>query len=311
MSNDSNGYPDMSLPERNGNKKPKPSGAAKPEPPEMYGMSEEPTARWKSGDRVFAPWEPMFLYAGTIDRVVGDQAYIEFDDGDAGWVKVDEMRPLQIRRGQRVLSRRKMGLTFHPGEVIRVDGDKIVVHFEDSHDDEHTTIAAVRLITDGTNKGAEPVQVRSNRAFLKHLSEGTRVWAMWGDNALFAGTVTELDDDRAHVRFDDGDQGWISLQALIPLDIHVGMFVMSRWQMGPHYFPGQITSFEGKRVHVRYDDGDAEWTTTAALALPLQPPPGAAAPAANPSGSNLSTWAWAAVPVLIGAALLVGKYGCR
>jgi hypothetical protein len=64
----------------------------------------------------------------------------------------------------------------------------------------------------------------------------------------------------------------------------VGMFVMGRWKMGPKFFPGRITDTEGDRVQIRYEDGDEEWTTAEALALPIptqQPagPPVHAAPA--------------------------------
>jgi hypothetical protein len=120
------------------------------------------------------------------------------------------------------------------------------------------------------------------------------------------------------------DKSWIPLDQLMPLDLHVGMPIMSRWKMGPQYHPGQITSVEGKRVHVRYDDGDAEWTTTATLAIPIQPPPdasprasriqpahGAPLPGGEPKRFSLPAIMGSLGAVLVGLAFLFGKYGCR
>jgi hypothetical protein len=228
---------------------------------------------WKIGDRVLAPWEPMFLYAGTVEEVTPERALIEFDDGDSGWVELNQVQPLRVRIGQKVMSRRRMGPHFFFGEIREVEGENLQIEFDDGKE-EQTTIASVRIPCEPTGRGAEHIQMKSHIAFHEHLGEGDRVWALWNQNALFPGTVHERQENEVHVHFDDGDEGWIPIGQMIPLDLVVGMFVMGRWRMGPQFYPGTVTDTEGDRVHIRYDDGHEEWTTAAALALPLQPPPG-------------------------------------
>src|SRR5947209_5423525 len=84
---------------------------------------------WQPGDRVLAPWEPTFLYAGTLERVEGRRALVRFDDGDAGWVELSFIEPLALQAGQRVMSRRRMGPHFFPGEVREVEGENVDVEF--------------------------------------------------------------------------------------------------------------------------------------------------------------------------------------
>lgn len=244
---------------------------------------------WKEGDRVLAPWEPTFLYAGTIARAAAGRALIEFDDGDSGWVELALVQPLQLAPGQRVMSRRRMGPHFFPGEVTAVEGERVHVEFDDGRE-EWATVAALRIPCPPRGRGAEQVSATSHTAFLDHLHEGDRVWALWGDAALFPGTVSERRGEEAHVNFDDGDEAWVQLEHLFPLELIVGMAVLGRWRMGPQFYPGTIIDTEGDRVRVRYDDGDEEWTRAEALALPLRPPEAAARPAPpEPPGGGWGT----------------------
>src|SRR5262249_9977301 len=114
-----------------------------------------------------------------------------------------------------------------------------------------------------------------------HLEEGSGVWALWNNTALFPGTVSECGEEEVHVRFDDGDEAWVQLEHLLPLDLIVGLRVVGRWRMGPDFYPGAISDTEGDRVQVRYDDGSEEWTTAEALALPLGLPQRQAEPEAR------------------------------
>jgi hypothetical protein len=149
--------PDMSLGERS-DKAPAPippwevptsiqaqagGGVAPPE------KSEPPARVWRAGDRVLAPWEPMFLYAGTIEQIKvddarGDQALIDFDDGGAGWVFVYSICPREITTGQRVHCRRGNGPQYYPCEILDVDGDDVRVHFDEGGV-EWTTVATLRF----------------------------------------------------------------------------------------------------------------------------------------------------------------------
>jgi len=236
---------------------------------------------WRIGDRVLAPWEPTFLYAGTLQEISGPNALIQFDDGDSGWVALARVLPLALRAGQPVMSRRRMGPRFFPGEIREIHGEDVVIDFEDGKEEE-TTVASLRIPCEPAGPGAEPVAVTSHRAFHDRLVVGDRVWALWKEAALFPGTVAERHEDEVRVEFDDGDEEWVPLEHLSPLDIIVGMFVLGRYRMGKQFYAGTIIDSEGDRIRVRYDDGDEEWTTAAALALPVQtgPPPRSAPPAA-------------------------------
>ena len=81
-------FPDLTLPERADKAHPAPSPSATPARP-----------RWGVGDRVLAPWEPQFLYVGRVAQLQGNEALIEFEDGDAGWVQLDpQQEPVHIFR---------------------------------------------------------------------------------------------------------------------------------------------------------------------------------------------------------------------
>jgi hypothetical protein len=259
-----NNIPDMSLSEST----PKPPASSRPVP---SSSPEKAPAGWKEGDRVLAPWEPHFLYVGTIEQIKGTQAMIQFADGDAGWVMVTQIRALAVQEGQTVLCRHRMGPHFFPAKILQVRGDEVLVGFEDDHDDEWTPIAALRIPCEPNGPPAEQMKVASHLGFLKNLRAGDRVWAIWQNSAFFPGTVDRLRNEEAHIRFDDGDHAWVRLDQLMPLDIPVGLRVMARWKMGGNFFPGTIIEVRGNRIHIAYDDGDKEWTTPAALALPLQP----------------------------------------
>src|SRR5688500_3526820 len=96
-------FPDLTIPARRA-------------PPERPGARGQPSGKqWAVGDRVLAPWEPTFLYAGRVVQMQGNEALIQFDDGDAGWVPLTQLRQLAVPSGQQVLSRRRMGHFFYPG----------------------------------------------------------------------------------------------------------------------------------------------------------------------------------------------------
>jgi hypothetical protein len=151
--------------------------------------------------------------------------------------------------------------------------------------------------------------VASHRAFLDRLQSGDRVWAPWHGTALFAGTVDRIQGKEAHIHFDDGDQGWVLLEQLVPLEIPVGLRVMGRRKMGSQFYPGTVTEVQGDRVHVQYDDGNREWTPPAALAIPCEP----FGPDARPThvatrGQPALRWVFL---VLIFVGVLLLRVSCR
>jgi hypothetical protein len=285
-------FPDLTIPERTD----VPADPARPLFP-----SDQVT--WKVGDRVLAPWEPQFLYVGRISRLDGGKALIEFEDGDAGWVQLDQIRQLAIVRGAKVFSRRRMGPTFEPAEVLEVNGDSIHVGFHDGSS-EWTRIAALRIPCEARGPVATPTKVASHLAFLKKLKSGDRVWAPWDRSALFAGTVEEIGDNEAHIHFDDGDQGWVLLNQLIPLQLNPGVPVLVRRKVGSQFQVGKVIRMDGERIYLRYDDGNEEWTSPISVVIPCQPIGPSARPTkvANRAGRS---WGWIIFLVAMIAYMLI------
>ncbi len=92
-----------------------------------------------------------------------------------------------------------------------------------------------------------------------------------GDEFWYAARVKEVKADRAYVVFDDGDKEWLPSVSVLEMDLEVGEVVHGNWRELGTYYRGKITDMEegadegeGK-IHVAYDDGDVEWTTTRLL----------------------------------------------
>lgn len=297
-------FPDMSLPERT---------ASPAEPRVERSAAEGAIAKglpalqtWKVGGRVLAPWEPAFLYAGTIQSVERQRALIQFDDGDSGWVPLDLLREVSVKPGQKVFSRRKMGALFYAGEVAEVSGDEVRIRFESGVPDEWTRIAALRIPNDKNDgRGAEPIKVASNEVFLQSLRPGQRVWAPWNPDLLHVGVLDKLTDQEAHIRFEDGSQGWVQLVQLLPFDPVPGLMIFAL--VDRQFLPAAVVQLSRDRVQVRLDNGTTPWIPFAALALPIQPvgPPARPtnAPASGPTSSLWSGWG-IGIAIAIALALL-------
>jgi hypothetical protein len=302
-------FPDLTLPEK---AEPAPAAPAQrfPEPARRVAHVSQAPSPWKVGDRVLAPWEPDRLYAGKVAQIQDDQALIQFEDGDAGWVRLDQIRALTVQRGQKVFSRRRMGPHFFPAEILEVRGDEVCVRFEDGQGEEWTRVAALRVPCQATGPGASPTRVASHLAFFDNLRPGDRVWAPWASATLYAGTVDRVEGREVHIHFDDGDRGWVLLEQILPLQIPLGLRVLGRWKMGGQYYPGTVTEVRGEQIHIQYDDGDREWTRPAALLLPCDPFGPDARPSKVVSHAGGAALAWI-LPVAIAVGLLFLRVGCR
>src|SRR5262249_42441072 len=138
---------------------------------------------------------------------------------------------------------------------------------------------------------------------------GERVWAPWNAGMLYVGTVDDVRDREVHIRFDDGDCGWVNLEQILPLQIPVGLRLLGRWRMGTAYYPGTVDQVDGERIHILYDDGDKEWTKPAALALPCEP----FGPGARPTRTAVrwqAVMAWI-LPIALGILWAMTRAGCR
>jgi len=292
------GFPDFSLPSRREEEQPNPTVPSR-------------SGDWREGDRVFAPWEPIFLYAGVILRIEFGEALINFDDGDEGWVKVARLQRLHLSSGQKVHCRERSRMTYFPATVCEMDGNHVLVRREETGAETWECVASLRLVSESAGAGAKPTQFASQAAIVKNLVPGDRVLAPWNNTVLFAGTVDQIQDEEAHIHFDDGDHGWVQRYQLLPMEFPVGARVMSRWKMGGNYFPGTVSQVDagGERLFIVYDDGDKEWTQPAGLAVPCEP----FGPNARPT-RNATRWiqlrGWI-LPIVLGILFVMLRSSCR
>jgi hypothetical protein len=247
---------------------------------------------------------------GRVTEIKGNQALIEFEDGDAGWVLMDSIRPLAVQRGQKVLSRRQMGPQFYPGEIREVRGDEVLIVFADGQGEEWTRIAALRIPCQVLGPGADPVRLGSPQQPAPMVRPGDRVWAPWDSGTLFVGTVDQVQGDEAHIHFDDGNCGWVQLNQLARLQIPIGLRVLGRWKMGGQFYSGIVTKVQVERIFIQYDDGDREWTTPAALAVPCQPFGPNARPTREVRRGGGRIWGWV-IAIGLGILFVLLRAGCR
>jgi hypothetical protein len=109
------------------------------------------------GDRVWAPWSSTTLFVGTVDRIEGKEVHIHFDDGDRGWVQLEQVVPLQIPVGLRIMGRWRMRSQYYPGMVTDVQGDRIHIQYDDG-DKEWTRPAALALPCERFGPDARPTR---------------------------------------------------------------------------------------------------------------------------------------------------------
>ena len=80
------------------------------------------------------------------------------------------------------------------------------------------------------------------------------------------------DDERILVQYLDGPERLLTPELVRRFDLKPGTKVECRWSGGPHYFPGTLAKVDGERVHVKYEDGDDEWTSIRLVRIPPKRP---------------------------------------
>lgn len=212
-------------------------------------------ARWKVGDRVLAPWEPDFLYPGTIAYVGRNGLVIEYDDGDEGYVPESTVRPLQVQVGSQVQIRRDPDVNrYYWGEILAVYDSEVKVRYSEDDSEETLPIGRIRI---------PRVLLRLPREQEEELAAlwkpGDRVLAPWEPYFLYPGTIRQVESGIALIDYDDGDVGPVSLAELAPLHLEAGMRVQARRdRFEKVYEPATITAVEDDSVTVRYDADDTE-----------------------------------------------------
>ncbi len=97
------------------------------------------------GDRVLAPWEPLWSYPGTVIGFEGDKALILFDDGDRANVSLDQLRPIALSVGDCIQARKDRRFKqYLPAEIIAINGDNLQIRYMDSSRDS-LTVGYVRV----------------------------------------------------------------------------------------------------------------------------------------------------------------------
>ena len=96
------------------------------------------------GDRILGCWFDGYWYPGVILTIEGKRIHVLFDDNDQAYLTWDKVRALEISVGDRVFCRWKGGPYYFPGEVMRMQGERILVNYEDGRE-EWTSVRLVRL----------------------------------------------------------------------------------------------------------------------------------------------------------------------
>lgn len=212
-------------------------------------------SRWRIGDRVLAPWEPDFLYPGTVVYVGKRGLVIEYDDGDEGYVPESTLRPLQIEPGSQVQVRRDPGVNrYYWAEVLAVLSERVRVHYSEDDSDEIVAVGQIRL-----PRVLLRLPKEQEEALAALWKPGDRVLAPWEPHFLYPGTIREIESGIALIDYDDGDVGPVALAELAPLHLEVGMRVQARRERFEKvYEPATLTAVEGDSVTVRYDSDESE-----------------------------------------------------
>jgi hypothetical protein len=203
---------------------------------------------WPQGSRVLAVWpvEQVYWYPATVKASTARWVEVHYDDGHKARLKPSEVAELDITVGSRVFARFESGPYYYPAEVTQVNGERIRVAYEDGRT-EMTTVSVIRVMR-GPGSNIE-------------WQYGDRVLAPYDAPFYYPATIAQLDNDKARVEYDDGDEAEMPTALLHPLQLAEGDRVYCRWRGGPHYFPGVIEEMGGEDIFVKYEDGRAEHTT--------------------------------------------------
>lgn len=209
---------------------------------------------WNTGDRMMAQRAPGdYWYPGTIRHIQEDRYFVIFDDGEDGFVRAPQLKPLQLEIGDRVLAYAPGKREFEPARISDKRADELQVQF-DRGGLAWVTTAKVCI-------GPETWQVPAPQT--SEWSLGDRVLAPWFDLFWYPGKILSTTPDQVGVLFDHGGYASLAHGQVHPLVLDEGEVVQGRWQAGGEYFPGKIVRKSGEVVEIHYDDGDDETTLIA------------------------------------------------
>jgi hypothetical protein len=226
---------------------------------------------------VLAPWEPHWLYPGTVGDVRDGSLFVYFDDGGRGWVPAALTRSLAtIGPGSRVFCRWRGGQFYYPAVVERRNAEQLLVRYGEGGT-EWNVISMLRVATVASESVHGAVGKEFDRRDSSRFEEdaaprrwlpGERVLAPAGDGWLYPGAVADVDGDQALIWFDNGNRRHAALAELRPMNLGVGARVFCRWMGGATYYAGRIKEQRGEQIFIHYDDGDKEWNVLALVRVP-------------------------------------------
>ena len=111
------------------------------------------------------------------------------------------------------------------------------------------------------------------------MKQGERIFGNWkGGNAWYPGVIIKVDEPNYLVRYDDGDEEFISNSALIQKDVAAkkyfdiekmkkGHRVLGHWKKGGKWYAAEVKDVDIKKglISLKYDDGDSEDITDFSL----------------------------------------------
>ena len=104
---------------------------------------------------------------------------------------------------------------------------------------------------------------------------GPRQFARWeADGFSYLCAIDKEQDGKYFIRYSDGTEEWAPTWRVAPYNVRVGDDVQANWENKGLYYPGTVTSRDGDRIHIQYDDGDEEDTTLARIRMKLALPNG-------------------------------------
>jgi hypothetical protein len=220
-------------------------------------------SNWRVGDRVLARWLDFYWYPGTILNMGQRGIHVLYDDGDQRVVQEAMLMPLAIEEGEQIYIRPKNEpqRLYSQATVLHAHGEMLDVEFEDATLENNTRVSRARF-------WRCPVGVPAS-----HFEEGDRVLAYDGDDCMYPADIVQVEDDtRIIVQYLDGPERMLTPELVKRFDLRPGLKVECRWSGGPHYFPGSIDKVDGERIHIKYDDGDDEWTSVRLFRIPARRP---------------------------------------
>ncbi|MSQ94746.1 MAG: hypothetical protein EXR98_09345 [Gemmataceae bacterium] len=220
-------------------------------------------SNWKVGDRVLARWLDFYWYPASILAMGERGIHVFFDDGDQMVVQDISIAPIVIEEGEHIYIRPKSEpqKIYSPAVVMRVQGETLDVEFEDATRENNTRVSRTRFWRCPVGVASFPFE------------EGDRILAFDCDQCVYPAEIVAIEDEeRIVVQYLDGPERMLTPELIKRFDVKPGMKVECRWSGGPHYFPGTLAKVESERIHVKYDDGDDEWTSIRLFRIPPKRP---------------------------------------